>query len=314
MSDYSEFGPPVYDTVSPNRRSSGEFISDLAANGIIAQEQVGETLFSSDGFYVNPKVQNKYFLYSSAQIDGLEFEQYIASYYPNMAVTMQYFVAVLAIKLPRATAPLLVFSRTTKTLNFVMGFASLPLIKGLSTVKLDNNFSEFFTVYSREGRIIDAYTTLVPNLMLNILEDGSDYCVEFARDKIYIYKIFNSVEGNKDGSGGAIFDFSVEAYKAMRDFGLKHAKHFARAARPSRGEFTEDLTPFWQTFDQDIESVNKRQIRFIVLLFAYVILAVFLWFLVIPATVVWVWIRWHIWSGRRERLLQEWRARGGDLS
>lgn len=288
-------------------QSAEAFRKTLISSGVAVQERVGETLFPPNGIYVSPETKNAYYEYSNGQADGLRYEQFVTGFYQDLALTTEYFAAVFVVELPRPTAPLYINSRTTLTLNSILQLPSVPVLKGIEKVHLEGNFSEFFTVYSRDQHALDAFTTIVPNLMIDLLEKGGRYDIEFADRYVYFYRLYGPMSsGTRDGVETKSISFSSQDYLDMREFGINYGAKFARAARPSTGDSPADTTPLWQLVNQHQLANNWRQFIWLVGILTYMALFVFVWFIVIPLSIMLVGIRLLQWHVRKKRLLAKW--------
>lgn len=287
--------------------SSQDFVRYVAEKDIAVQAEVTGTLLPPNGIYVSPETKNKYYQYSNGIAEGFHYEQYITSYCQDLAITAEYFVAVFVIELPQPTVPLYISSRTSFSFNTVVGLQSLPVLKGLQKVQLEGEFSEFFTVYSRDDHALDAFTTIVPNLMVDMLAKGNAYDIEFAGRYVYFYRLCSSISYTGEGENLKVaVPFSADEYVAMREFGLKYGERFIRAARPSTGDTATDVQPLWQLANANQAANNREQRKSLLWIAAYLMLSLFLWYAVIPLTLLFVSVRYLQWRARKKRLIERW--------
>jgi hypothetical protein len=286
-----------------------EFQQLLQNSGILVQVQPETTMLLPNGIYVSPETNNTYYMHSSGQGDGFRYEQYVTSYYQDLALTARAFMLVFAIELPRPTVPVYITSRTRFTFNAIVGYHSPPALKGIQKNTLEGDFSEFFAVYSRDKHALDAYTTVVPNLMVDLLTKASEYDIEFAGNYVYFYQPYNPASVVMGGTEKVLMKLSTQDYIDMRDFGLKYGSKFVRAARPSTGDIPADTKPLWQLVNENQAANNTAQLKWLFGIIAYMIAFLLLWRIVIPLTVAWMLYRYIQWSVRKKRLISRWVGR-----
>ncbi len=286
---------------------AASFRNELLTAGISVQPQVEQPLLAPNGIYVSPETKNRYYEYSHGEIDGCRYEQFVTGYYTDLAFTTEMFAAVFVIELPRPTVPLYIQSRTSFTVNSMLDLRGLPVLAGIQHVQLEGDFSEFFTVYSRDQHALHAFTTIVPNLMVDMLTNSNEYDVEFADRYVYFYHLYGATSSQTlDSAPRLSIGFSAQDYIAMREFGIKYGSRFVRAARPSTGDSPSDTRPLWQIVNNQQALNNKRQFRILIGIFAYIFLFYVAWWIVIPLSLTWVGIRCIQWITRKRRLVQRW--------
>lgn len=291
-----------------HRQSPEEFRQTVAAAGISLQPSIAQTILSPNGIYVSPETKNTYSEYSCGEIEGCRYEQFVTEYLQDLALAARAFALVFAIELPRPTAPVYIASQTTLTLNSILRFQSVPILKGIEKVTLEGDFSEFFSVYSRDQHALDAWTTVVPNLMVDMLANGDQLDIEFADNYIYFYRIYTASYSSHGEKQVTSIGLSAQDYIAMRDFATKYATAFVRAARGSTGP-VENMKPLWQIVNDNQAANNARQFLWLIGILIYLGLLVFLWFIVIPLSLLWFGIRLLQWHNRKKRLISHWTGR-----
>lgn len=292
-----------------SKQTPDEFRHSIAEAGVSLQPYVQQTTLKPNGIYVSPETNNTFLNYSNGNIDGFRFEQYVTSYYQDLAITAELFAAVFVIELPKPTTPIYISSRTTFNFNSIMQLDSVPVLKGIQKVRLEGDFSEFFTVYSRDNHALDAFTTVVPNLMVEMLAKGSHYDVEFADRYVYFYRLYSPTYVGKRGVRNCKINLTSQEYIEMRNFGLKYGKLFVRAARPSDGDTPKDVKPLWQLVNDNQAANDKKQIYWLAGILIYIALFFFLWFIVIPLSLLLLTARFLQWKNRKNRLISRWKNR-----
>lgn len=286
-------------------QSAPEFRRSIESAGINIQPQVDSTLLAPNGIYVSPETKNAFYEYSSGVVDGFKYEQYVTSYYQDLALTGEFFAAVFVIELPRPTAPVYINSRTSFTLNSVLGFQSVPVLN-IESVQMEGDFSQFFTVYSKDKHALDAFTTIVPNLMVDMLSSGSQYDFEFADRYVYFYRLYGPMRTSAGGVESVSISLSSKDYLEMRDFGIKYGTKFIRAARPSGGDALADIRPLWQLVNANQAAHNRWQFVWLAGILFYFFLFATLPFIVIPFSIIWFGFRYINWAVRKRRLISRW--------
>jgi len=292
-------------------RSALEFRKSLADAGINIQPEVMTPALPPNGIYVSPETKNAFYEYSYGEVDGFKYEQFVTSYYQDLALTAECFAAVFAIELPQPTTPVYVESRTSFTFNSILGLQSVPVLKGIRGVRMDGDFSDFFTVYGRDEHALDAFITIVPNLMIDMLTSGSRYDVEFADRYVYFYRVYGAVRSGTRGGGddSVSIGFSSNDYLEMRNFGIKYGTKFIRAARPASSDTTADMRPLWQLVNDSQAANNGRQFVWLIGILFYMLLFAILPYVMIPLSVVWFGVRYIQWAVRKRRLISRWSGR-----
>ncbi len=290
-------------------QTTEEFRQSLSRAGLTVRQNVSSTLLSPNGIYVSPETNNTFIDYTNGATEDFRFEQFVTSYYQDLALTAEFYAAVFVVELPRPTVPIYISSRTTFTFNSLMQLSSVLVLKGIQKVKLEGDFSEFFTVYSRDDHALDAFTTVVPNLMLEMLSKGSNFDVEFADRYVYFYRLYSPTYTGRQGVRNCKIGFDSNDYIEMRNFGLKYGKMFARAARPSDGDSEKDLQPLWQIVNNNQAANTKSQLIWLAGIIVYIILFFVLWYIVIPLSVLIVGFRFIQWRLRKNRLISNWKNR-----
>ncbi len=290
------------------KQTAEQFRETIADRGVVVRRECSSPQFEPNGIFVSPKTNNRYYEYSSGSAKGIRYEQFITGYYPDLPLKSETFAAVFVIELPSPALPLYIASRTALTFNAIMGWRELPVLNGIEKVRLDSDFSEFFSVYSRDNRALDAFMIMAPDIMLDILTSGSGYDIEFAGRNVYIYRnyaLYQSQSASSKEPIGSI-KLSSDDYLAMRDFGIKYAEEFIRAAQPSRSEDRSDTLPLWQVARSRMVANAAQQFLWLAVILGYmfsVIVLTYYWFIL---TAVLFAVRLALWFARRRRLIARW--------
>lgn len=300
-----------YDGHSPE-----DFRKALAQSNIAVHATVPQTIPLFDGIYVNPKAQNTYYEYSSGDIDGAHYEQFLAFYSENLTQGLSGWpVVVFSLELPQPTVPLYIESRTVLTARSILGIRSLPVLSGIEKVTLEGDFSEFFTVYSRDQHALDAFATIAPDLMVDILEHGYTYDIEFAHNRVYFYRLIPlTIVKELHGLPIDILPYTVQDYIDMRDFGIRYGRQFIRAVKASGGGHIDDARPMWKLAEDNHRKNNRRQIIRYITVSLCVAALILLAFITAPILLLWVGFRLSRWRARKKRLIANWhKSRGAYL-
>lgn len=292
-----------------------QFRDELSQSGLQVIPQFdGPLRIPPSGIYVSPRTTNKFFEYSTGVIDDYIFEHYITEAIVDLPMATARYIAVFALQLPRPVVPLYLESRTTFTANSIMDIAGVPVLTGIDSVRLEGDFSEFFRVYSQEQRPLDAFMTIMPDLMVTMLERGSGYDIEFADRCVYFYlPLDHTTGGSQRGESYNRASITSAEFLALRTFALKYGKKFIRAAQPSRSEHPQHKSPLWQIVKANRFANLKIQLKWLAGILIYMAILLFWWQIFMPITVALLSVRYMQWRHRRSRLIANWTSRvGGD--
>lgn len=257
--------------------------------------------------YNNPESSTNEIHKLDMVIDNLSCEYYTANWRPWSLpdeLESHFLVQVFAITLPYEVESLYIESRTNLNFNNVIGLPSI-VFDDSDTVTLEGDFNYFFRVYASKNQKLSAFTILAPNIMVRMLEKGSSYDFEFAKNKIYFYQTFT-------GSMNNTIMIDKNNYDRLLNFGIESARIMARAARPTKIEHSTLNKAIWQLYN--IKSSKKlatiTQVTLVSLVtFPLVVLLMALVSVLRPflaAIVIFVFIKYEIFKLKRKHLIQRW--------
>ena len=162
-----------------------EYIRSVATQNGFEYHQEMKSNDEESSLYSNPKTNTTELYRESGTIDGLPFEYYLCEYTPitNLKhADSRLYVQIFAVTVPYEVDDLYVESQTNVTLTNVLGMSSIEF-QDAQRVQLEGDFNDFFRVSVPNGESLNAFTILGPNIMVHMLNRGSDYDFEFSRNK-----------------------------------------------------------------------------------------------------------------------------------
>lgn len=290
--------PDYYGRLSPD-----EFRQALRSSGLEVSPQVSASSFTSnESYYVNERATNDFFEYTHGSVGDIKYETYLTRY-RNMT-TSNLYMMVFAIELPYDTASVYIESKTIMNFNAILGVSKMPPLKGIDKVELEGDFNRYFGVFSQDRRGMEAFLTLAPNIMLRVLESPGNYDIEFAGRYVYIY---HQISGISYINNTSHLPVTPQAYIDLLNFGHESADWLARAARPSQSESGDTgRLPIWRVVQNDAGGYMKWFFKWLIGIFAYMALFGIAFFIVAPASAIYVLVRYTQWNTRKTKLLKDW--------
>ena len=287
------------------------YIKELANKNNFKYSEKTKSHDLESGLYNNPNT-NTYEIHKlDMLIEGFPCEYYTASYrpllLPDYAIESHFLVQVFAITLPYDIESLYIESRTNISLNNILGLSSV-LFDDSERVTLEGDFNYFFRVHSLKNQEINAFTILAPNIMVRMLEQGSNYDFEFAKNKIYLYQTFS-------GNINNIIPLNKKTYDELLDFGIESARIMARAARPTRSKQDSSQKAIWQLYNKNSQkTLMTMWLTFIAIgLLSLIVIIPILWPIGVILLII-VYIKYQVLKLKRNHLVKRWGNNYKDLN
>lgn len=279
------------------------YIKELAKKNNFKYTEKIKSHDIESGVYNNPNT-NTYEIHKlDMLIDNFPCEYYTASYrpllLPEYADKSNFLIQVFTVTLPYDIESLYVESRTNISLNNILGLSSI-LFENSETVRLEGDFNYFFRVHSLKNQEITAFTILAPNIMVRMLEQGSNYDFEFAKNKIYFYQTFS---GNINNA----IPLKKKVYDELLSFGIESARFMARAAKPTKSKKDLSQKAIWQLYNKNSQkTVMTFWLTFTALgLLSLTIVVPILWPIAIILIII-IFIKYQFLKLKRNRLVKRW--------